>query len=89
MKNIPIKGQPPISTTTIRAMLLRFAAERTGSTFCPSEVARAMAEDWRELMPFIREDGARLVARGSLRCTQRGQGCEPLSARGAIRFSAP
>ena len=89
MNNTAKSAQPPISATTIRAMLLRFAAERIGSTFCPSEVARAMAEDWRGLMPFIREEGARLVARGSLRCTQRGQCCEPLSARGAIRFSAP
>lgn len=88
MKNTAKNGLPPISITTIRAMLLRFAAERTGSTFCPSEVARAMAGDWRGLMPFIREEGARLVARGRLRCTQRGQCCEPLSARGAIRFSA-
>ncbi len=34
---------------------------------CPSEVARAMAEDWRGLMPFIRQEGARLVARRAVR----------------------
>ena len=82
-------AMPSVSATAIRAMLLRFAAEREGKTFCPSEVARSLTDDWRPLMPSIREGGAHLVAKGQLRCTQRGQSCDPLSARGAIRFSAP
>jgi hypothetical protein len=72
---------------TIRALLLRWAEERGEKTFCPSEIARAVAEDWRPLMPLVREVGARLVTEGRLRCTQRGQSCDPATARGPIRFS--
>lgn len=73
----------------IAAALLRFAAERADLTFCPSEVARFLApEDWRPLMPAIREEAERLVARGDLRCWQRGRPASPTKAKGPIRLSA-
>ena len=71
-------AMPSVSATAIRAMLLRFAAEHEGKTFCPSEVARSLTDDWRPLMPSIREGGAHLVAKGQLRCTQRGQSCDTI-----------
>lgn len=79
--------RPSVTTGSIRAMLLQIADEREGKSFCPSEAARALSDDWRPLMQPIREQGACLTAEGLLRCTQRGQDCDPLSARGAIRFS--
>jgi hypothetical protein len=80
---------PAIADATVRAVLLRFAAERARKTFCPSEVARALADDWRPLMPRIREVAAWLIADRKLRCTQRGRPCDPLATRGPIRFSQP
>ena len=79
-----------IAHERIKTELLRFAADRVGATFCPSEVARELApKNWRPLMPEIREVAQRLVAAGDLRCTQRGQSVAPLEARGPIRLSAP
>jgi hypothetical protein len=78
------------STDAIRETLLRLARERgPDSTFCPSEAARALATDWRPLMPSVREEAAALLAEGALRCTQRGQPADPLTARGPIRLAAP
>ena len=73
----------------IRTALLRLAAERAaGKTFCPSEVARELAETgWRDLMPEVRAVAEGLVQAGQLRCWQGGQPAWPLSARGPIRLS--
>lgn len=77
-----------ISAAEIDRTLLRLAAERPGGTYCPSEAARALApDDWRPLMPAIREAAQRLVEAGQLRCTQRGQPASPTLARGPIRLS--
>jgi hypothetical protein len=74
----------------IEATLLRLAAARTaGATLCPSEAARALATDWRPLMPAVRAIAARLVAQGKLRCTQRGRPADPLTARGPVRLARP
>lgn len=70
-------------------MLLALAEERgPGATFCPSEAARRLSEDWRPLMPAVRARGALLQAGGRLRCTQKGVDVDPLEARGPIRFAA-
>ena len=53
-----------------------------GKTFCPSEVARAVAEDWRPLMPAVR----RVAAELPLSATQTGQPVDPRDARGPIRL---
>ncbi len=72
----------------IRAKLLELAGERgPDKTFCPSEVARSLAGDWRPLMESVRKEAARLVKHGRLICTQRGSPADPLAAHGAIRFS--
>ena len=74
--------------TRIERCLRRLAAERgPGKTFCPSEAARALSpEDWRSKMAAVREEAARLVHVGVLRCTQRGREVDPGTARGAIRL---
>lgn len=74
----------------IEAAILRAAAARgPDRSACPSEVARALAADWRPLLGAVREAGARLAAQGRLRVTQKGREVDARMARGAIRFSAP
>lgn len=56
-----------------------------GATFCPSEAARALASDWRPLMPRVRAVAAGLP----LRATQGGVEVDPVLARGPIRLGLP
>ena len=73
----------------IRKALLHFASARSGGTFCPSEVARELTpEDWRPLMPAIREVAQHLVEEGRLRCWQKGAPASPTQALGPIRLSS-
>ncbi|MBF9042816.1 DUF3253 domain-containing protein [Rhodobacterales bacterium HKCCE4037] len=67
----------------IAEALLRLAAERAGRTFCPSEAARVLADDWRPLMPEVR----RVAAELGLHATQRGVAVDPVTARGPIRLA--
>jgi hypothetical protein len=56
-----------------------------GATICPSEAARAVAENWRPLMERARMAARRLVDAGAVEITQRGRVVDPSSARGPIR----
>ncbi|MCT4685011.1 MAG: DUF3253 domain-containing protein [Roseicyclus sp.] len=56
-----------------------------GRSFCPSEAARALAEDWRPLMAEVR----RVAAGLPLRATQKGVAVDPVTARGPIRLGLP
>jgi hypothetical protein len=68
----------------IACALREMALARAGRTFCPSEVARGLAAEWRPLMPRVRE-----VAAGCpwLVATQRGALVDAVAARGPIRLS--
>ncbi|MCD9198289.1 DUF3253 domain-containing protein [Aeromicrobium wangtongii] len=60
------------------------------STICPSDVARAAApDDWRPLMQPVRDAAARLVDRGEVEITQRGEVIDLAAARGPIRIRLP
>ena len=70
--------------------LLAKAAERgPGKTFCPSEVARGLAADWRPLMPEVREVAARLAGAGRLAVTRGGAPVDPRAPGGPIRLGLP
>jgi hypothetical protein len=56
------------------------------ATICPSDVARATAEDWRPLMEPVRRAARRLVAAGEVEITQGGRVVDPSSAKGPIRI---
>ncbi|MEL7301900.1 MAG: DUF3253 domain-containing protein [Pseudomonadota bacterium] len=59
------------------------AASRSPRSFCPSEVARAVSDDWRPLMPRVRS-----VAKDEgLVATQKGERVDPVAAKGPIRLS--
>ena len=76
------------SDEAIEAELLRLARIRP-TTFCPSEAARGLSEDWRPLMPEVRRVASRLRAEGRLAATQGGAPVDPATARGPIRLRAP
>ncbi len=70
----------------IAAVLMDLAHRRgVGRTFCPSEAARALADDWRPLMPEVR----RVAAGLPLEATQKGLAVDPKAARGPIRLGLP
>lgn len=67
----------------VAALKDRAARLRPDTTFCPSEVARELADDWRSLMPLVREVAAELP---ELRAKQKGRPVDPRSAKGPIRL---
>ena len=76
-----------LSAPEIRATILRLLEERpAGRTICPSEAARALAEDWRPLMDDVRAEAYALADEGELEVTQRGEVVDGRSARGPIRL---
>ena len=72
-----------VSDDDIARALMRLARTRgTERSFCPSEAARALSEDWRPLMPEVR----RVASRLPLVATQKGVRVRPEEARGPIRL---
>jgi stage III sporulation protein SpoIIIAA len=65
------------------------AARGAGKTICPSEVARALAGDWRGLMPQVRAVAAVMAARGEIVVTQKGVPVDAVAAKGPIRLGLP
>lgn len=65
------------------------AARGAGKTICPSEVARALAGEWRVLMPAVRDVAAEMAQRGDLRVTQKGAVVDARRAKGPIRLGVP
>lgn len=58
-----------------------------GKTICPSDAARDLDENnFRELMPTVRDAARSLVAAGRIDVTQSGQVVDLDTARGAIRL---
>jgi hypothetical protein len=75
-----------VTDERIAAVLMDLAHRRgRGASFCPSEAARALAADWRPLMPEVR----RVAAGLPLRATQKGVAVDPMTARGPIRLGLP
>jgi hypothetical protein len=59
-----------------------------GKTVCPSEVARSLTndQDFRPLMPHVREAAATLAERGEIAVTQKGRLVDAREAKGPIRL---
>ena len=71
------------SDDQIASALMELARARgPKNSLCPSEVARALSEDWRPLMP----EGRRVAAGLPLVATQGGRPIDPTTARGPIRL---
>ncbi|MEM9146690.1 MAG: DUF3253 domain-containing protein [Pseudomonadota bacterium] len=79
-----------LADETIATEILRQVGSRgAGKSICPSEVARALASDWRPLMPRVRAVAGRLANAGKLAVTQQGIAVDPLGVRGPVRLSRP
>ena len=86
----------PVDHALERAILDLLEERRRGGTICPSEAARAVAQDtrttemsdggWRDLMEPARRAARRLVAAGEIEITQRGRVVDPSTATGPIRL---
>jgi hypothetical protein len=71
----------------IERTILALLDERAeGRTICPSEAARALAEDWRPLMDDVRATAAAMADDGRLEITQRGEVVDLRAARGPVRL---
>jgi hypothetical protein len=70
----------------LEAAILALLGQRAATaTICPSEAARAVADDWEPLMERARMAARRLVAAGAAVITQRGVVVDPSTAKGPIR----
>jgi len=68
------------------------AARQEGATICPSEVARALvscADQWRKLMPQVRQVAQNLAQNNRLDVTRGGVRVEATSRGGPIRLGRP
>lgn len=81
-------GAPP---ERLRAAILALACGRgVESSTCPSDAARAVAEDWRALMPQARAVAQGLARTGQVRLTQGDRVLDPDGEwRGPIRIRLP
>ncbi|WP_459695703.1 DUF3253 domain-containing protein [Acidisoma sp. C75] len=57
-----------------------------GKSFTPSDVAQALAEDWRPLLGHIRAAARRLAEAGRIEILRHGKPVEPAALRGVIRL---
>ncbi|AUI60297.1 hypothetical protein B1H26_23880 [Amycolatopsis sp. BJA-103] len=75
----------------LRAAILALAFARgADSSTCPSDAARALADDWRPLLPQARELARELARTGEVRLTQRGRSVDPDGEwEGPIRIRLP
>jgi len=72
------------------SILAMLATRPSTSSICPSDVARQVApDDWRPLMDPVRDAAQRLVDRGEVEITQRGEVVDLATARGPIRIRLP
>jgi hypothetical protein len=67
--------------------ILQIAAERgEQKSFCPSEVARALSEDWRPLLTHVRAAARRLAEEGRIDILRHGKPILPAEIKGVIRL---
>ena len=81
-----------IEDSDIAAAMLQLVSQRaSAASACPSEVARRLAPNqWRALMPRVREIAARLAVQGQIEITQRGAAVSPQGPwTGPIRLRQP
>ncbi len=79
----------PSSAEIERTILVLLQRRTDGRTICPSEAARALGCDWRELMQPVRDVAASMADAGRLEITQQGEVIDPREARGPIRLRLP
>ena len=74
------------SDAEIRDELLRRVTARGSGSICPSEVARALAPQWRGLMQRVRDVAFALSRERRIDILRKGRPIEPQAVRGVIRL---
>jgi Protein of unknown function (DUF3253) len=75
------------SNDEITETILRLAGEYGGDTsFSPSDVARALAENWRPLLTRVRNSAQRLSEAQRIDILRHGKVVPPEAMRGVIRL---
>ena len=80
---------------TIEDLVLRLATERgPAKTICPTEAARAVAEqrgeeDWHDRLSNVRAAAVRLSRRGKLAIYRKGKPVDPNLFKGVYRIGLP
>lgn len=70
-----------------RATIHALLRKRRGTTICPSDVARVIGgDDWRDLMPAMRDLADELAEAGTVVVTQRGEPVTAATAKGPVRI---
>lgn len=85
---------PAIDPAAIETAMLALAAARgSDASFCPSEVARALAgnhsEQWGPLMQPVRRVAVALAETGRLVILRKGRPVDPHDFKGVYRLIAP
>lgn len=77
-----------ITPEQIEQVIVQLTSQRgNGKTICPSEVARKLSvDDWRRLMPDVRQVAAKLAKRGQIVVKQGGVVVDVETATGPIRL---
>ena len=57
-------------------------------SFCPTEAARVLAEDWRPLLGPVRRVAADLARAGRIEILRHGRPVTPEAMRGVVRLRA-
>ena len=78
----------PLGSPFLNELILALSGKRGPTkSICPSEVARlARPNDWRRLMPQVREAANALAAQGSVLILQGGRRVDPTAVTGPIRI---
>ena len=80
---------------TIEDLVLRLATDRgLGKTICPTEAARAAAEqrgedDWHGRLGGVKAAAVRLAKRGAVSIYRKGKPVDPDDFRGVYRIGLP
>ena len=81
------EATPPAPASRYDATILEIAMARgEEKSFCPSEVARALSDDWRPLLIHVRAAARRLADAGRIDILRHGKPIEPSAMKGVIRL---
>lgn len=76
-----------MEASRIEAEILALTEARgPAKSICPSEVARALDDDWRPLMTDVRQGAVRLAEAGHIEILRKGKPIEPSAIKGVIRL---
>jgi hypothetical protein len=75
--------------TKIENEILRLVAERgPDKSISPSDLARVMSPEWRQMLSAVRRAATRLAAAGRIDILRKGKKVDPADVKGVIRLRA-